>query len=183
MALNFEDFIEQVRDANPIELVIEESGVRLRGHGRLRTGAQHDSLKVRTDMQRAFWYSQNWHGDVFGWVMKEKGCEFMEAVRILAQRVHIEMPKFQAVNEGEVRRARATADAFSVAAAAFALNRSAGAREMATSALKFGKSKMQGGFFKPRHVAGQEDVNAADVVVWATMLVVSGIASYGVEIS
>ena len=43
------------------------------------------------------------------------------------------------------------------AGAAFALNRSAGAREMATSALKFGKSKMQGGFFKPRHVAGQED--------------------------
>ena len=41
--------------------------------------------------------------------------------------------------------------------AAFALNRSAGAREMATSALKFGKSKIQGGFFKPRHVAGQED--------------------------
>jgi len=119
MALNFEDFIEQVRDANPIELVIEESGVRLRGHGRLRTGVQHDSLKVRTDMQRAFWYSQNWHGDVFGWVMKEKGCEFMEAVRILAQRAHIEMPKFQAVNEGEVQRARATADAFSVAAAVF----------------------------------------------------------------
>ena len=43
------------------------------------------------------------------------------------------------------------------AGAAFALNRSAGAREIATSALKFGKSKMQGGFFKPRHVAGQED--------------------------
>jgi DNA primase len=119
MAINFEDFIEQVRDANPIETVIEESGIRLRGHGRLRVGVQHDSLKVRTDMQRAFWYSHNWHGDVFGWVMREKGCEFGEALRILAQRTHIEMPKFQAVNEGEVQRARATADAFSVAAAVF----------------------------------------------------------------
>ena len=116
---HFDDFIEQVRDANPIEEVIEESGVKLRGHGRLRTGSQHDSLKVRTDMQRAFWYSVNWHGDVFAWVMRDKGCEFMDAVMLLARRGHIEMPKFSQVNESEVRRTRATADAFSVAAGVF----------------------------------------------------------------
>lgn len=120
MAENFDDFVEHVRDANPIEEVLEESGIHLRGHGRLRTGTKHDSLKVRTDMQRAFWYSQNWNGDVFAWVMREKGCEFMEALEILARRAGIEMPKFyQQVNEGEVKRMRSTADVFSVAAGVF----------------------------------------------------------------
>src|SRR3990167_3339175 len=116
---SFDDFIEQVRDANPIEDVLQESGIHLRGHGRLRTASKHDSLKVRTDHQRAYWYSQNWNGDVFGWIMKEKGCEFMAAVEILARRGHVEMPKFPQVNEGEVKRRRATADAFSVAAHVF----------------------------------------------------------------
>ena len=32
---NFDDFVEKVRDANPIEKVLEESGIHLRGHGRL----------------------------------------------------------------------------------------------------------------------------------------------------
>jgi len=119
MAKTFEDFVEEVRDANPIEDVLVESGIHLRGHGRLRTGTKHDSLKVRTDMGRAFWYSQNWNGDVFAWVMKEKGCEFNQALEILARRAHIEIPRFTQVNESEVRRNRATADAFSVAANVF----------------------------------------------------------------
>lgn len=119
MAINLDDFVEQVREANPIEKVLEESGIHLRGHGRLRTASKHDSMKVRTDMQRVFWYSQNWNGDVFGWVMREKGIQFMEALEILARRAHIDMPKFQTVNESEVKRTRATADVFSVAASVF----------------------------------------------------------------
>jgi len=117
--INFDDFVEQVRDANPIEDVLRESGMPLKGHGRLLTGTKHDSLKVRTDMQRAFWYSQNWNGDVFGWMMKEKGIEFSEALEKLARRANIDMPKFQMSNESEVRRERATADVFSVAANVF----------------------------------------------------------------
>lgn len=116
---NFADFVEQVRDANPIEEVIAEGGLPLKGHGRLLTCSKHDSLKVRTDMQRAWWYSQNWSGDVFGWIMREKGCDFNGALEILAVRAKLEIPKFKTVNEGEVLRARATADAFSVAAAVF----------------------------------------------------------------
>lgn len=116
---NFDDFVEKVREANPIEEVLAESGIHLRGHGRLRTSTKHDSMKVRTDMQRVWWYSQNWNGDVFAWVMKEKGVEFNEALSILARRAHIEMPRFQPVNESEVKRLRATADIFSVAANVF----------------------------------------------------------------
>jgi len=116
---NFEDFVEQVRDANPIEDVLSESGITLRGHGRLRTASKHDSMKVRTDMQRIFWYSQNWNGDVFAWMMREKGVDFGAALEMLARRAHIDMPRFKEVNEGEVRRDRATADVFSVAANVF----------------------------------------------------------------
>lgn len=116
---NFDDYVEQVREANPIEDVIQEDGFTLRGHGRLRTCSKHDSLKVRTDMQRAFWYSKNWNGDVFGWVMMQKGVDFGEAVDRLARRGHIEKPKFRQVNESEVQRIRATADVFSVAAQVF----------------------------------------------------------------
>src|SRR3990172_8481584 len=116
---NFDDFVENVREANPIEEVLVESGIHLRGHGRLRTATKHDSMNVRIDMQRVWWYSQNWNGDVFAWVMKEKGVEFNEALTILARRAHIEMPRFQPVNESEVKRLRATADAFSVAANVF----------------------------------------------------------------
>ena len=119
MAENFDDFVEKVRDANPIEEVLEESGIKLRGHGRLRTAAAHDSMKVRTDMQRIFWYSHNWSGDVFAWVMQDKGIEFNEALETLARRAHMEMPKFSQVNESEVKTRRATADVFSVAAHVF----------------------------------------------------------------
>jgi DNA primase len=119
MAEHFEDFVEKVRDANPIEDVLEEGGIKLRGHGRLRTSAQHDSMKVRTDMQRIFWYSQNWNGDVFAWVMREKGIEFNEALSILARRANIDMPRFSQVNESEVKQKRAAADVFSVAAHVF----------------------------------------------------------------
>ena len=120
MAENFDDFVERVRDANSIEDVLAESGIPLRGHGRLRSGSKHDSLKVRTDMQRVFWYSQNWNGDVFAWVMREKGVEFSQALELLARRANIEMPRFQqAVNESEVRRVRAAADVFSAAANVF----------------------------------------------------------------
>jgi DNA primase len=119
MAENFDDFVEKVRDANPIEEVLEESGIKLRGHSRLRTGKDHDSLKVRTDMQRMFWYSMNWNCDVFGYVMRRDGIDFNEALEKLAGRANIDMPKFQPVNESEVKQRRATADAFSVAANVF----------------------------------------------------------------
>lgn len=119
MVENFEDFVDKVREANPIEDVLEESGVKLRGHGRLRTAASHDSMKVRTDMGRIFWYSQNWNGDVFAWVMRDKGVEFGEALAILARRANLDMPKFSQVNDSEIKTRRATADAFSVAAHVF----------------------------------------------------------------
>jgi hypothetical protein len=51
--------------------------------------------------------------------MKEKGWDFNQALEHLARRAHIDMPRFTQVNESEVRRNRATADVFSVAAHVF----------------------------------------------------------------
>lgn len=120
MATTFEDFIEQVREANPIEKVIEASGFALRGHGRLRTAVKHDSLKVRTDMGRFFWYSQNIQGDVFEWQMKQTGRDFMEVLEDLARRANLEMPRIaREANTYEVKRNRATADVFAAAANVF----------------------------------------------------------------
>ena len=116
---HFDDFVERVREGNPIEEVMRESGITLKGHGKMLTGSKHDSLKVRTDWQRAWWYSSNWNGDVFGWVMRDKGVDFMGALEILARRANLEMPKFSSVNESEVVKQRATADVFSVAASVF----------------------------------------------------------------
>lgn len=118
---NFEDFIEQVRDANPIEDVITESGIVLKG-GHTKKGVVKGqmSLTVRCDWGRAYWYSENWEGDVYAWVMREKGCDFGDALEYLARRAHIEMPRFAREQDPvKVARARTTADVFSVAARVF----------------------------------------------------------------
>lgn len=120
---NLDDFIEQVRDANPIEDVISESGIVLKGgHTKRGTAKGTQSLIVKCDWGRAFWYSASWSGDVFAWVMREKGCDFMGALDILARRAHVEMPKFSqggVISEQRIKKMRATADVYSVAAQVF----------------------------------------------------------------
>ncbi len=119
--MNFDDFVDQVRVANPIEDLISESGIVLKGgHTKHGTAKGNQSLIVKCDWGRAFWYSASWSGDVFAWVSKEKGTDFMGSLEYLARRSHIEMPKFSKdVNESEVKRQRATADVYSVAAQVF----------------------------------------------------------------
>lgn len=119
--MNFDDFIEQVREANPIEEVISEGGMTLRGHGRLRTAAAHDSLKVRTDMGRFFWYSQNRQGDVFEWVMMDRGLDFHGALELLARRAGLEVPRHArgVVSDQDMKVRRAAADVFAVAGNVF----------------------------------------------------------------
>ena len=116
-----DDIIERIRESNPIEDVIEESGFLLHGHGRYRRGRgrDYDSLVVNVRDQMFVWNSRasdGWRGDVFTWVMKFKGFDFKGAVEYLAKRAGLPAPVWGAVNEGEVQRKRATANVFSVAA-------------------------------------------------------------------
>ncbi len=116
------DFKEKVREANPIEEVIPWLGFPLRVRGGRADGDRDDcnTLHVLINMQHAWWYGDdNWHGDVFAFVQKVKGCDFMRALEILADRAGLRMPEFKKEDASEVQRRSATADAFVVAASVF----------------------------------------------------------------
>jgi hypothetical protein len=70
-------------------------------------------------MQHAWWYGDNWHGDVFAFVQKVRGCDFMGALEYLADRVGIRMPEFKKEDVSEVQKRFATAGAFVVASGVF----------------------------------------------------------------
>jgi hypothetical protein len=118
---HFEDFVEKVRDANPIEDVIPAMGFPLRVRGSRADGDRDDcnTLKVLINMQHAWWYGDNWHGDVFAFMQKVKGCDFMQALEFLADRAAIRMPEFKKEDASEVQKRAATAGAFVVAAGVF----------------------------------------------------------------
>jgi hypothetical protein len=119
---NFEDFVEKVRDANPIEDVISALGFPLRLRGGRADGDRDDcnTLHVLIRMQHAWWYGDSgWHGDVFAFVQKVKGGDFMQALEYLADRAGIRMPEFKKEDAGEVQKRAATVSAFVVAAGVF----------------------------------------------------------------
>ena len=118
---NFEDFVEKVRDANAIEEVIPALGFPLRVRGSRADGDRDDcnTLHVLIEMQHAWWYGDNWHGDVFAFVQKIRGCDFMGALEYLADRAGIRMPEFKKEDVSEVQKRSATAGAFVVASGVF----------------------------------------------------------------
>lgn len=119
---HFEEVIEKVREANPIEDVIAESGIVLKGgHTKHGTTKGTMSLIVKCDWGRFFWYSASRNGDVFAWVMQEKGLDFFGALEHLAKRAHVDLPKFSpgVLSEQRMKVNRATADVYSVAAQVF----------------------------------------------------------------
>jgi len=119
---DFEDFVEKVREGNPIEDVIQAFGYPLRLRGNRADGDRSDcnSLHVILSMQHAWWYSQSgWHGDVFAFVMRERKGDFMDALEYLADRAGLRMPQFKKEDASEVQRRAATTGAFTVAAGVF----------------------------------------------------------------
>lgn len=125
---NFKDFIENVREANPIEDVIQSAefgGVKLTRGAHSLKGVEHDSLNVSVDWQNYTWYSMEsktkfWQGDVYSWVQMQRGCDFMEALRILADRARLDMPKFSDEDKTHIAAVRMTQDAYDIAARIFA---------------------------------------------------------------
>lgn len=94
MDADLQTFIERVKQANNIEDVIDESGFKLqRKRGNYLRSQEHDSLVIRVDEQYYVWNSNNETGDVFDWLMNRRGWDFMEALKFLAERAHLEFPK------------------------------------------------------------------------------------------
>lgn len=120
MAISIDELTNQVKQANRIEDVIaEESGFTLEGHGRYLTTREHDSLVVDTHNQAYFWNSNGEHGDVIAWVQKRKGIDYKAAMELLCRRVGMKPPEWKAEDPAVRMAARAREDALEVAAAVF----------------------------------------------------------------
>lgn len=94
------DFKEQVRSSTDIVSLIGESLTLQPQRGGLEYAALcpfHDdknpSMKVYPDRQSYRCWVCNEGGDVFTWVIKRENVEFREALEMLAERAHIEIPK------------------------------------------------------------------------------------------
>jgi len=95
--VDFQDFIERVKAANPIEDIIELTGgaefrLRRRAGGRYLQGETHDSLKVNVEEGYYVWNRTGERGDVFNWLEARKKMDFWSALQWLADRAKLDMP-------------------------------------------------------------------------------------------
>lgn len=99
MDTDFQEFIQKVKDANPIEDIIEATGAEFSLHrkrGIYLRGSVHDSLVIRTDEQYYVWNDRSEKGDVFNWLEARNKWDFWTSLQWLAERAKIEMPhRFQ----------------------------------------------------------------------------------------
>ncbi len=109
---DFQEFVERVKRANPIEEVIEGSGPEYKmehKHGRFLRGETHNSLVVRVDQGYYVWNSNGGErGDVFNWLQARKGWDFWQCLEYLCDRAKIEMPKIRNEPDMAVRMERRT---------------------------------------------------------------------------
>lgn len=106
--------IERIKEANPIEEVVEEE-FRLRRSGRYFRGVEHDSLVVDPNKQAFFWNSEGKSGDVVDWIQWRKRTDFKGAVEWLCQRAKLEPPRWGEQGAQQTRSTRMMHDALTVA--------------------------------------------------------------------
>lgn len=99
--------IQSIKDRLKLEDLIAER-YTIEGKGRQLTTHEHDSLKIRTDWQRWFWYSRGTSGDIIDWYMLVNNCDFRQALEDLARKAGIELAPLtperqQALDEGRQR--------------------------------------------------------------------------------
>jgi hypothetical protein len=122
MAIDFSDFIERVRQANPIDQIIDEYGADFRlgrQRGRYRRGEVHDSLVVDVNEQTYAWFSRGERGDVYNWIQERRKCGFIDALENLAERAKMEMPSFSPEMRAARQETRKREDIFSIAQRVF----------------------------------------------------------------
>lgn len=92
------EFIEQVKDRNPIDEVMR-SYVTLRRAGRILTclcpfhSEKTPSCAVYTDSESFYCFGCHAGGDVITFIMKIESLDYIEAIRFLAQRAGLAMPE------------------------------------------------------------------------------------------
>ncbi len=112
--------IEQIKDANPIDEVIEEiTGWQFeRGFGEYVHCKEHDSLVVMPSRGKYHWNSRDWHGDVISFLEQYKGWTFVDAVEYLCKRAGLPEPDWGKSLE-KIKQVRHLEDVLDVAQQVF----------------------------------------------------------------
>lgn len=106
-----DEFLYNLRNANPIENVVGSYvNIQKRGRNYLCSCPFHSektpSCTVFTDTQTFHCFGCGAGGDVITFIMKIENLDFMEAVKLLAQRSGMEMPEYTYNNQYAQRKTR-----------------------------------------------------------------------------
>src|SRR5262245_36506670 len=97
---NFDELVQRIKDANPIEEVIADCGYKFQKEGGKYWRVPHEGgLVVNVVKQRFFWTTKGMNGDVIEFVMQEKGWEFKTVAEWLADRAGLERPNWGKTDE------------------------------------------------------------------------------------
>lgn len=110
-----DDIVAQVKSANPIQDVIEQTYPLQRQHGRYLRAREHDSLVVDTQKQMYTWNSKSESGDVIDWTINRNGYDFKTAVEQLCRRAHLPEPRWSREDNEKRVATRAKESAWEVA--------------------------------------------------------------------
>ena len=115
------DFIEEIRDRNPIEDIIEADGYPLSKRGLYWKCTTHGTggLVVSPSRGLYYWNVQDEHGDVFTWVEHRQRVDFKGAAEWLARRANLPEPNWRHEDAAARMAARAREDALEVAQRVF----------------------------------------------------------------
>ncbi len=100
---NYDELLVSIRNANPIEILID-SYVSLKRRGRVYVcncpfhSERTPSFTVFPDTQSFYCFGCGSGGDVITFVMKSENLDFWEAVKFLAEKSNIEIPEYNRKN-------------------------------------------------------------------------------------
>jgi len=198
---NFEDAVDDIKRANPIEEVVKDLGHKFeREAGKYRRVPHTGGLVVNVAKQNFFWAEKGWSGDVITLVEKEKGYEFRAAVEWLADRAGLDRPGWGKMDDKAVKAQRLKLTVFEIAhqlfvkwlwddeeALTYLRKRGFSDEVIRESGMGFSGRKMDAQFNEMRQQFSMYEIDAAapaavsmtgyrgDVTAWA--------ARYGVDIS
>ena len=83
--------IADIKQRIAITDLVAAAGLTVTGRGRIRTTAEHDSLKLWTETNTWFWFSKGVGGDVLDWYQHIHRCDFRQALQDLARQAGVQL--------------------------------------------------------------------------------------------
>lgn len=117
---NFDEIVQKIKDANPIEDVIVDCGYKFQKEGGKYWRVPHEGgLVVNVVKQRFFWASKGWNGDVVEFLCHHHGWDFKTAVEWLADRAGLDRPQWGKTDEAALKAHRLKLSVFEIAQQVF----------------------------------------------------------------